>query len=191
MIDQRLYVGAGTMGKSYAMRKHIGKAPRVMVFDPNYETGWGAPGFGAQVVYDPLELVELVACKTFRLVFRPEMGKNIIDQVEYFNQAAWAVGNLTLVWDEVHKIFGKGRHPEVGLHLVNAGRHRGVKVWAATRRPTWLRDITASMTSLYAFRVAEPDDVNWLAKRIGPKAAQLSDLAPWHFIQEARFCKPV
>jgi hypothetical protein len=196
VIDQRLYVGAGTMGKSFAMRRHVGSSPRVLVWDPNYEPAWTGPTFGGVATSDPLELLELVKCKSFRLIWRPRLGFDKIEEVEILNRVAWAVGNLTLIWDEVHTIFGEGKRPQTGLHIITAGRHRGLRVWAATRRPTHLRDFTASATRLIAFRMAEPNDVHWLSQRIGPKAAQLSDMPPFHFIEkeegkDAVFCNPV
>ena len=181
IVDVRLYVGRGGSGKSALMRHHLKGEKRVIVLDANAEQHYAE---SCMVITDRAQLVEAVSGKTFRVAVRVPFGDKTAPWFEWANRCAWAAENCIVVWEEVHNYrIGSGL-PPVGEQIVNQGRHHGVRVWAATRRPVNLRTLTASCTEINAFPTTEPNDLKFYTDLMGAEAsAAAAALDPYHYVR--------
>lgn len=175
-----LLLGKSGSGKSTQARYLSRTARRVLAHNPNgevYGPEWTATA-------DRRELIELLAdpgaCRinwTGAAVARSERER--MAAFEFANRCAWACGNLTIVWDEVDTFTGDGLTP-IAYRIVNAGRHRGLRVLACSRRPFRVpRDLSANATRIIVFRMTEPRDVAYLRSIAGESADVLPTL--WRF----------
>lgn len=172
--DNRLYLGLGGSGKSTLARAQAENAQRCVVYDPN-----GEPAFetGAHVVTDRRQLLELLARPgPVRVCWRGVMGALGEDQAraefEWANRCAWAAGDVLLIWEEIDVLCAGGRLPPHAYRLVNAGRHRGVRIFACSRSP-WMvpRGFTRNASRIAVFRTVEPRDLDYLRAYMGTAAA--------------------
>lgn len=179
--DFRACFGKSTSGKSTLARSWIAQARRVIIFDPNGEPDWAA---GADVTSDPAELVALAGRKgRSRICWRGVMTGGV-EAFEWGNRCAWAGEDYWVVWDEVERFCVNSQFPPVADKLVQAGRHRGCRIIACTRRPKRMPIIFRSLaTRMAVFRMTAPEDINFFVDMMGRELAdQLPMLRDYHAI---------
>jgi len=183
--DFRLFLGKSGSGKSSLMRHQAAGARRILIHDPNGEAAWGACG---QVVNDRAQLATAMQARAWAIVWRgAERARSDADAVgsfEFANRCALAAGDALILWDEVDRFTTPGRLPPAAYEMVNAGRHRGLKVFAASRRVRRVsRDLSANAGRIMVARMTEPGDLAWIRATMGDGAARAAPvLAPFHFL---------
>lgn len=172
--DNRLALGVGGSGKTTLTIAWAASFERVVFYDPNGEAVFAR---GAHVVTDRRQFLELLARPgPVRICWRGVMAALGEDaqreEFEWANRCAWATGDVLLVWEEVDVLCGNGRLPPHAYRLVNAGRHRGIRVFACSRSP-WMvpRGFTRNASRVAAFRSIEPRDLEYLRAYMGTAAA--------------------
>lgn len=178
--DFRLFLGKSGSGKSHLAAFQAQGAPRLLIHDPNAEAAWAE---GAAVVYGRAELVEAMKAPRWRICWRGAVAaRSESDKVEAFewaNRAALAAGGVLVIWDEVDRFTDAGRLPPFAYQVVNAGRHRGVRVYACSRRVRRVsRDLSANAGRIMLFRMTEPSDLRWVAETMGADAAAKAATLP-------------
>lgn len=111
------------------------------------------------------------------LVFQ---AQNPTIAVEYFSAMLWELGGGTLVLDEVD---GFSIHESQCYdNLIRYGRNRNVWVVTGCRRPAEVsRHITAGANIIYAFRTAEPRDIDYFESTLfGRDALRLRSIPSYH-----------
>jgi len=178
--DIRLCLGKTSSGKSTLARFWMKRERRVLICDPNGEDAWAE---GAHVTVDRAELVDLVSRKgRMRICWRGVMTGGIPD-FEWANRCAWAGEDFWLVWDEVERFVEAGRLPPEADKLVQAGRHRGCRIVACTRRPYLMpRLITSQANRMAVFRTTEPRDLDYFARYVGEVVKQVPNLPDYHAV---------
>lgn len=174
VVDVRLYVGRGGSGKTALMRHHLKNEKRIIILDANGEPEYAAM---CEIVTTPSDLIEAVRKKTFKVAVRVPFGSDPKSMFDIACNCAWAAENCVIVWEEVHTYRIGSALPKIGESLVNQGRHRRVRVWAATRRPINLRTLTASCTAIYAFPTTEPNDLSFYDDLMGTGAGDAAKTA--------------
>lgn len=173
-LDIRAVFGRGFSGKSTLVRSWLDSlAGRVVVFDPNAEPAYAAGR--AAVVEDQAELVRLLlgGFDPIRIAWR---GLDE-DAFEQFNEACWAAGDLTMVWEEVDSWWRPGQVKPFGFRIINQGRHRNIRLIACARRPARVpRDLTANASRITAFHTTEPADLAYLRDYMGAEAGRAGTL---------------
>lgn len=168
--DVRLFLGKSGSGKTRLALHQLRSARRVLIHDPNCEAQLAAR---ATVCEDKAQLVRLVEQPgRVRICWRgvATMGEAAF---EWANRCAWAGEGFAVFWDEVDRFTGTGRLPPAAYQLVNAGRHRNVRIFAASRRPCRMpRDLTAAATRIAAFKITGPTDIDYLAEFMGRATAE-------------------
>lgn len=192
-IDIRFYVGKGGTGKSTLLQQHLKGENRLLILDANAEPAYQE--LCDTVTTSLAEAARAADRGKFKIALRVPFGGDAAAIFEAANEIAWCAGNLHLVWEEVHNYRTGSDLPRKGISIINQGRHRGVKLSAATRRPTYLRTLTASVTSAYVFRSSEPADLKFYGDLIGQEAAAAAaELAEYHYIKWTtagwHSCKP-
>ena len=175
--DIRLCLGRGGSGKTFLVDHWLSKlkAPRI-IFDANGEDIYARWG---QVISDRKQLLDHVVKNGGRHVVWRGVAPG---DFEFVNEVAWALENLTLVWEEVDQFGDSGRLPPHAFKIVNQGRHRNIRVIACSRRPARVsRDMTANASRIVAFRTREPRDLAFLKEWMGSEAVdQLPGLAEYN-----------
>lgn len=171
--DIRIYLGKTGSGKSFLARNHLKKFKRMVLYDPVEEPDNEA--MSDIVCYTAGELIKalldkpkgpLVICwrgfKTYRR-----------DAFEIGNRICNAAGDLLLYWDEVDTFQEKTRLAEYAYDIINTGRHRGLRVFACSRRPARVPiDIRANANRICVFNTHEPTDLRALSERMGDEAVK-------------------
>lgn len=183
-----LYIGQSTCGKTYLARRHLSKYRRVIIHDPNSERDHGA---GAVLCYDKEHLAELVSTRgPVRICWRAyehREGYPVVDPFDAFefaNQAAWAGEGFAVFWDEVERYLPDGRLiGEYTGRMINAGRHRGCNILAATRRPARIvTDLRDAATRICVGRITGDNSISYLRQLIGADAMRAPGLKPREFL---------
>jgi hypothetical protein len=183
--DFRLFLGKSGSGKSSLMRHQASGAKRLLIHDPNGEAAWAQCGV---VIFDRAMLAACMMAPRFSITWRgahvARGEREAVEAFEFANRCALAAGNTLVLWDEVDRFTTPGRLPPYAYEMVNAGRHRGCKVFAASRRVRRVsRDLSANAGRIMVARMTEPSDLAWLKNTMGGEAAlQAPRLAPFHFI---------
>ncbi len=174
--DNRVFLGITGSGKSVLARHQIKAEPRVIIFDPVEEP---ENAKGAIIVETAGALVRVLAAgarrKRLRICWRGfGINGHGAEAFELGNRIAYAAEDLTVYWEEVDQFTDAGRPPQWCYEIVNRGRHRGLKYFAASRRPARVpRDITANATRIMAFATQEPTDLRYMRELMGPEAAAI------------------
>lgn len=177
--DIRVALGRTSSGKSYLLRFQLADHRRVVIFDPNREA---ANAIGATVCETPSQLYNVLkAGGDFRVCYRAFPRTNEAEDLAAFdlaNRMIYAVGNLTVMWEEIDFFCARNLHG-AAYPIIHAGRHRGLKVFAAARRPANVpRDLTSQASRLICFNFSEPNDLKYVAEYMGRKAAETVASAP-------------
>lgn len=178
--DFRLFLGKSGSGKSYLARHQAMGARRVLIHDPNGEAAWAED---SRVIYSRAELVEAMRAPGWSICWRGAVAArgdaDMREAFEWANRCALAAGDCLIVWDEVDRFTDAGRLPPSAYAIVNAGRHRGVRVFACSRRVRRVsRDLTANAGRIVLFRMTEPGDLKWVRDTMGDEAARLAPILP-------------
>lgn len=183
--DFRLFLGKSGSGKTTLMRHQAAGARRLLIHDPNGEAGWGACGVA---IADRAQLAQAMAGRAWVVVWRGAMvARGEADAVaafEWANRCALAAGDVLVIWDEVDRFVQPGRLPPAAYEMVNAGRHRGVRIYAASRRVRRVsRDLSANAGRIMVARMTEPGDLSWIRATMGASAAEQAPRLPaFHFL---------
>lgn len=174
--DFRLFLGKSGSGKSTLARYQARGARRLLIHDPNAEASWAE---GASVVYGRAELVEAMRGRAWCICWRGAVAARgeaeARDAFEWANRAALAAGDALIIWDEVDRFTDAGRLPPHAYTMVNAGRHRGLRVFACSRRVRRVsRDLTANAGRIVVFQMTEPGDLAWIRNAMGADAAAMA-----------------
>lgn len=173
------YLGKSGSGKTYLALHHLAKVKRLIIVDPTGQEQLA--GAVDHVAMEKMELVDKVCRKTFRVVWRApaltDSPEAMVAAVEYANRVAAAAEDCYLLWDEVDMYTPFNRLAPLAYKLVNAGRHRRVRLYWTSRRPARVaRDLTANANRLAIFRTSEPGDLDWARKIDRDMAKALPEL---------------
>ena len=130
-------VGSPGSGKSSLIRIALpANQPRVMIFDPMREFG----AFGVcENLTNMIARISAAGAGPFALVYQPDTSDpaRIKQKFDVFCKLAFAAGNVLAVVDEAADVTSPNRYevPEGWSTLLRQGRHRSVRILAATQRP--------------------------------------------------------
>jgi hypothetical protein len=132
--DVRCYIGATGSGKGASMRQHLRKEnpARLVGFDPMHE--WQDV---AQPVSTVADCIRAMKAKKFAVVWQPDEdtdtdSKAFKADFQLLCKAAFLVGDLTFLAEEVETFTRPAWAPPAWRNLTKRGRHAGVRV-VATR----------------------------------------------------------
>lgn len=175
-----LAVGKKGSGKTYRLQQLAKRCRRAIIADP--EGKWPTRR-GDGVVTSGLDLVAwLRECGAadprtkFRVIYRDTADRMALAAPG----AAFAIRNLTLVFDELAWITPRAQAPEYLRWLVQFGRERRINLLATTREPQEIPDLIFSQVDLAYFFAMQPGNgLDRVRRRYGADFAEsLVALAP-------------
>jgi len=172
-------------GKTYLVRRLLLHHPRVLIVDPHREYG-----SVAVEVSSPQELTDYLegTAGRWRIAY---FNTHLEDDFELLTRAAWSIGNLLFVVEEVDRFCSPTWISDSFFQIVNYGRHapggelagsRPVDYLAVSRTPADVhRSLTRQAYEIYCFTIAEPRDIDYLSRWVSRDFAEgLSTLPPQH-----------
>jgi hypothetical protein len=178
MSEVRLYLGKRGSGKTTAMRGDLDGEPRIVVYDTLHEAA-----------YDDFHRIDDIGDLADRLIANPPIirlaytwnGKAARDvDFDRVCAAVYCCRNLVFAIDEVDLFCSPNFTPRHLDMIVSLGRHRGLSVYCATRRPKEIpATIRAQAARVISFRQSEPADLEWCRQVMGAMADRLPGLAEY------------
>ena len=122
----------------------------------------------------------------FHLVFVPTLNQK--KDMAYFDvvcKMLLAVGNVTLVVDELHSVTSASYAPDGWRKLNFMGRGYGVHVFGLSQRPASVdKAFMGSLSFIHVGRLPHPPDQKAIADIIGIKREEISMLTGYQAIQK-------
>jgi hypothetical protein len=173
--DLRLYIGGTGSGKGVAIRQALDaeKPTRLLVWDPMDEYR----SF-TRTASSMAELVRNLIPGPWAVRWCPKGAAKVIDQqFDLFCRAAMAVGDCVVLVEELSQVTQASHAPPAWAKVVQQGRHRGLKVWAATQRPASCdKDFLSGTTLIRAHAMRYPADQKATANAMGLDVGEIAAL---------------
>ncbi len=176
-------IGATGSGKSAWIKQGIARAKpkRLLIWDPQGEYG----EFG-DVYSDRAALLDHVAhAKAFRVVYRPgDKLSTYKPRFAWFCKLAYALGNATVILEELADVTEPSWAPDDWSVITRKGRHKGLRVIAASQRPASVdKDFFGNCTLIHCGRLNYGGDVKCMARVLGVPDAELLALPELAYIE--------
>jgi hypothetical protein len=186
-------LGATGCGKTTELKKRLAKKKRnrTFIWSPkealdNYASLYA----GSVIVRSAKEVLEVLkdAGKRggFHLVFQPTLDqKRDMVLFDVVCKMLLAVGNLSLVVDELHSVTQPTNAPHGWRKLNFMGRGYGVHVFGLSQRPASVdKAFMGSLSEIHIGRLPHPPDQKAVAEIIGCKSAEIAALTGYQAIQK-------
>ncbi|MBA7477984.1 hypothetical protein ES707_13399 [subsurface metagenome] len=170
-------IGTRGTGKS-TLLKNIMRRERLLVIDTLGEHAGDVDRF---FEWDPKGLAEFFKepRRRFRVGFQPKPDSG---EFEAACDLVWALGDVTVIIDEIDQYARAGVVPDALQRLIMLGRHRGISGAATVRRPPDMPRAWTAVSDRWAiFRVTEPRDLAYLAGVLGQEVNVVSSMPDYQF----------
>lgn len=176
----RLVIGKRGSGKSVLTKHLIRNDRRLVVYDIMSEYVEG-------IVFDDAEMCECrefwrhIYRQSFRIIYRPLRPKV---EIEWLAWAAFALGDLTFVVEEIDSICTPFDIPLPMQSVIQRGRHKNIELIGVTPAPFGIhRDLTRQAKDIFIFRTSEPRDIKYLRQLLGERIEdRLAALGEYEFV---------
>ena len=179
-------MGASGSGKSTYIKRFLRKPKpaRLMVWDPMREYS----EFGQ--VYDSLggmvDMLGKIGKGKFSIVFQPASNEKArAKQFDVFCGLALALGDLTMVAEELKFVTKPGYAPIRWSAVTMTGRHKGLTVIGASQRPASIdKDFLGNCTVIRTGRLAYPEDMKAVSRSMQVPESEIAALKPLEWIEK-------
>jgi hypothetical protein len=179
--DIRAYIGATGSGKGVSIREHLtrDKPSRLIVWDPLDEYAKFA-----KPVRTLAELAKAVRSEKFAVAFDPGANpKEFAAKFAMFCRIAFAAGRLKMLVEELADVTGPSFAPLEWRRCTTQGRHRGLRIVAASQRPAQIdKQFLGGCTYIRCFTLRYPAD---RAAMAGAMDVPLADIASLSTTEDA------
>ena len=177
--DIRAFVGATGSGKGVGIYQHLKtlQPARLIVFDPMHE--YDKLG---KVVTSVAQMIAAMKKPAFKLVWQPDdetdyQGDKFKAQFALFCRAAFTVGNLCMLVEELELVTRPLWAPAAWRNCTKRGRHQGLTILAATQRPADAdKAFWSSCTYIRCHALRETEDGQRMAKVLKVPYEQIEKL---------------
>ena len=175
-----LITGQRGQGKTTFIKNQIGIYSRVILFDLLGEFTYYETAYQLREFFEKLSDVKDE--NFFNLnYFNPKTSE---EDFHVICEAINRLNDIMFVVDEIDYFCSSRSIPKQFDEIVKRGRHQGLNLIVATRRPHEIPIIIRSqMTSLVTFRQIERNDLQYLKEIIDLPEEDISGLEKFHYIQ--------
>ena len=174
--DIRAYIGATGSGKGVSIREHLtrDKPQRLIVWDPLNEYGKHA-----RTVNSLSALATAVKAPRFAVAFSPGSNpKEFATKFAMFCRIAFAAGDLKMLVEELADVTGPSFAPLEWRRCTTQGRHRGLKIVAASQRPAQVdKQFLGGCTYIRCFTLRYPADRTAMAGAMDLPVTEIASLS--------------
>lgn len=175
-----LITGQRGQGKTTYLKDQIGIFDRVIIFDllgefVSYDTAYNMRDFFKALTKAKEENFFVLN------YFNPKTSE---DDFQVICEAINRLQNIMFVVDEIDYFCSSHSVPRQFDEIVKRGRHQGLNLIVATRRPHEIPPIIRSqVTALITFRHIEPNDLDYLGSIINLPGEEISILEKFHYVK--------
>lgn len=186
-------LGSTGCGKTTELKKRLRqkKRTRTFVWSPKEALDNYAALYPGSVVISTASEALAILKKAgkrgqFHVVFQPTLDqKKDTALFDVVCKMLLAVGNLTLVVDELHSVTSPTNAPHGWRKLNFMGRGYGVHVFGLSQRPASVdKAFMGSLSAIHVGRLPHPPDQKAVAEIIGVKQAEIAALTGYQAIQK-------
>lgn len=176
-------IGASGSGKSAWIKQGLATArpARLLVWDPQGEYA----EFGT-VYADRVKLLDAVAkAPGFKVIYQPgDRASEYPARFDWFCRLAYALGDLALVVEELADVTEPSRAPDGWSVVTRKGRHKKLRVLAASQRPASVdKDFFGNCTLIHCGRLNYEADLRTMANVLRVKPEELAALPGLSYIE--------
>lgn len=183
-------LGSTGCGKTTELKKRLAqkKRNRTFIWSPKESLdNYAALYAGSEIVRTASAVLQRLGKRgSFHLVFIPTL--NQAKDAALFDvvcKMLLAVGNLTLVVDELHSVTTPMNAPDGWRKINFMGRGYGVHVFGLSQRPASVdKAFMGSLSAIYVGRLPHPPDQKAVAEIIGIKPAEIAALTGYQSVQK-------
>lgn len=138
------------------------------------------------VFADRVKLADFIGTRpTFAAVYRPGDDLSRYDaRFDWLCRAAWSLGDLTFVVDELADVTGPNRAPAIWKTITRKGKHERLATFAATQRPAEVdKTFLGNCTFIHCGRLNDEAAVLTMKKVLGVTSEQIVGLKDLEFIE--------
>jgi len=186
-------MGATGCGKTYELKKRLAKKkrPRTFIWSPKEPLDNYAGLYSGSVIVRTAnevlrELGKAGKKGAFHLVFVPSLNqKNDTALFNVICKMLLALGNLTLIVEELHTVTTATHAADGWRQICFMGRGYGLHVFGLSQRPASVdKAFMASLSSIHVGRLPHPPDQKSIAEVLGIKAEEVAALNGYSAIQK-------
>lgn len=174
--DIRAYIGATGSGKGVSIREHLDrdKPLRLLVWDPLSEYAKYARPTSSLA-----EVAQAAKGARFAVSFNPGANpKEFAGKFAMFCRIAFAAGRLKLLVEELADVTGPSFAPLEWRRCTTQGRHRGLRIVAASQRPAQVdKQFLGGCTYIRCFTLRYPQDRAAMAGAMDVPLADINSLS--------------
>lgn len=176
-------IGASGSGKSAWIKEGLRRAAptRLLVWDPQGEYST----FG-RAYTDRVRLLDaVVKAPAFAAVYQPGDRQSLYaERFDWFCRLAYALGDLALVVEELADVTQPSRAPDGWSVVTRKGRHKALRVVAASQRPASVdKDFFGNCTLIHCGRLNYEADLRTMANVLRVEAPELAGLEPLAWVE--------
>lgn len=174
--DIRAYIGATGSGKGVSIREHLkrDRPIRLLIWDPLNEYAEFA-----KPVRTLGEVAQAAKAERFAIAFSPGANpKEFADKFAMFCRIAFAAGKLKMLVEELADVTGPSFAPLEWRRCTTQGRHRGLKIVAASQRPAQVdKQFLGGCTYIRCFTLRYPADRQAMAGAMDVPQTDIASLS--------------
>ena len=169
-------LGRRGCGKSTLTKALLRSRSRVLIFDTLQEYS-DVSNIRISTV-DFLECLRVAEHGYFRIGLCAS-DEDTDESFALFCRAAWSVGDVLVVVDEIDGVTSAVSVPQEFAKLVRYGRHRNIEIITAARRAHDIPRILTSQTDYFcSFNQSEPNDKQYISKAVSVEYAEAVSRLP-------------
>lgn len=178
--DVRAYIGATGSGKGVSVREHLTaeRPRRLFVWDPLGEYGQFVAATTGNLADVARMAQQAGAAGEVRVAYWPGADPTkYAERFAMFCRIVFAAGNCTMLVEELADVTGPSHAPQPWRRCTTQGRHRGLRIIAASQRPAQVdKQFLGGCTYIRCFTLRYPADRQAMAACMDVPVAKLAEL---------------